>query len=94
MFSLQDLRKPTDEDRANCNKYIVPTECKEQDPNNIFDGRCVGLFNPPIQDKFNFSLPDKRNGISFLITITDAAYNATEDKGMQVKVYDQCKLIF
>ncbi|RIA90874.1 hypothetical protein C1645_768776 [Glomus cerebriforme] len=84
-----DLRTPTDEDRANCNKYIVQTECNEQDPNNTFNGRCVGLFNPPIQDKFNFSLPDKRYGISFLITITDVAYDATNDNGMQVKAYDQ-----
>lgn len=69
----------------------MPTECKEQDPNNTFVGHCVGLFNSPIQDKFNFSLPDKRYGISFLITITDEAYNATDDNGMQVRVYDQCK---
>ncbi|CAG8676221.1 9175_t:CDS:2, partial [Rhizophagus irregularis] len=88
-YNYLDLRTPTDEDRANCNKYIVPTECKEQDPNNVFVGHCVGLFNPPIQDKFNFSLPDKRYGISFLITITDEAYNATDDNGMQVRVYDQ-----
>ena len=81
-------RNQTGED---CNKYIVQTECKEQDPNNVFNGRCVGLFNPPIQDKFNFSLPDKRYGVSFLIKTTDAAYNATNDNGMQVKIYDQCK---
>ncbi|GBB90739.1 hypothetical protein RclHR1_01780006 [Rhizophagus clarus] len=88
-FNYLDFRTPTDEDRANCNKYIVPTNCAEQDPNNTFDGHCVGLFNPPIQDKFNFSLPDKRYGISFLITITDAAYDATNDNGMQIRVYDQ-----
>src|SRR5436190_22767037 len=83
-------REPTEEDKEICGQYIVPTKCEEQDPNNIFDGRCVGLFNPPIQDKFNFSLPDKRYGVSFLITTTDAAYNATNDDGMRVKVYDQC----
>ncbi|CAG8637662.1 14846_t:CDS:2, partial [Funneliformis caledonium] len=86
---VPDLRAPTEEDIANCNKYIVPTECKEQDPSNTSKGRCTGLFYPQIQDRFNFSLPDKRYGISFLITITDEAYNATDDNGMQVRAYDQ-----
>ncbi|CAI2185253.1 2353_t:CDS:2, partial [Funneliformis geosporum] len=84
-----DLRAPTEEDIANCNKYIVPTECKELDPNNTFNGRCTGLFYPPIQDRFNYSLPDKRYGVSFLITITDEAYNAADDNGMQLRAYDQ-----
>ena len=89
MFLMINIdRNQTDED---CNKYIVQTVCNDQDLTNTFDGRCVGLFSPPIENRFNFSLPDKRYGISLLIQTTDAAYNATNDNGMQIKIYDQCK---
>ncbi|CAJ0838946.1 15768_t:CDS:10 [Entrophospora sp. SA101] len=58
--------------------------------------RCIGKFqvptellDAPITERLNFSLPDKRYGIQFLINITDAEYNPKYDNGIVIKAYDQ-----
>ncbi|CAJ0751540.1 9106_t:CDS:2, partial [Entrophospora sp. SA101] len=73
-----------------------PTICDEPDPNDLSKSRCIGKFqvptellDAPITERLNFSLPDKRYGIQFLINITDAEYNPKYDNGIVIKAYDQ-----
>ncbi|CAJ0629863.1 2393_t:CDS:2 [Entrophospora sp. SA101] len=95
-FRYLDNRIISQTDKDLCLNYIVPTICDEPDPNDLSKSRCIGKFqvptellDAPITERLNFSLPDKRYGIQFLINITDAEYNPKYDNGIVIKAYDQ-----